>query len=43
VLRVDDFDFIIIVVLDASEDILQRNKSKKETMYDSIEEELRGV
>jgi hypothetical protein len=39
-LTLNDFDFIIVVVSDASEDILQRNESKKETMYEKSEEEL---
>jgi hypothetical protein len=43
VLTVDDFDFIIAVVLDALEDILQRNEAKQEAMYDRIETNLRGV
>ena len=43
VLTVDDFDFIIIVVSDASEYILQRTEEKKEAMYDIIEIEIRGV
>jgi hypothetical protein len=43
VLMVDDFDFIIAAVSDASEDILQRNEEKQETMYERIEAELRGV
>jgi hypothetical protein len=42
-LMVNDFDFIITSVSDASEDILQRNKAKQEAMYDRIETELRGV
>jgi hypothetical protein len=29
VLTIDDFDFIIVVVLDASQDILQNNEAKK--------------
>ena len=40
---VDDFDFIIPVVSDALEDILQRTEVKQEAMYDRIETELRGV
>jgi hypothetical protein len=40
---VDDFDFIIAVVSDALEDILQRNEAKQETMYERLEAELRGV
>jgi hypothetical protein len=43
VLMVDDFDFIISAVGDASEEILQRNEEKQEAMYDRIEAELRGV
>jgi hypothetical protein len=43
VLTVNDFDFIIAVVSDTSEDILQRNKAKQETMYEIIEADLRGV
>jgi hypothetical protein len=43
VLMLDDFHFIIAVVLDASEDLLQRNEAKQETMYEIIEAELRGV
>ena len=39
-LMLNDFDFIIVVVSDASKDILQRNESNKETMYEKIEEEL---
>jgi hypothetical protein len=37
------FDFIIVVVSDTSEDILQRNEAKQETMYERIEAELKGV
>jgi hypothetical protein len=40
VLMLDDFDFIIAAVSDASEDILQRNEAKQETMYEKIEAEL---
>jgi len=43
VLMVDDIDLIIIVVSDTSEDILQRNEEKQETMYDRIKAELKGV
>jgi hypothetical protein len=42
-LTVDDFDFIIAAVEDASQDILQKHEAKKEEMYDIIEVELRGV
>jgi hypothetical protein len=43
VLMVDDIDLIIVVVSDTSEDILQCNEEKQETMYDRIEAELKGV
>jgi hypothetical protein len=43
VLTVDDFDFIIIVVADTSQDVLQKHEAKKEDMYDIIEVELSGV
>jgi hypothetical protein len=37
---IDDFDFIITEVSDASKYIFHRNEAKKETMYEKIEEEL---
>jgi hypothetical protein len=44
VLTVDDIDLIIIaIVSDTSEDILQCNEEKQETMYDRIEAEMKGV
>jgi hypothetical protein len=43
VLTLDDFDFIIAFISNASQDLLQNTKSKQEAMYDRIEEELRGV
>jgi hypothetical protein len=43
VLTVDDIDLIIAVVADTSEDILQRNEEKQETMYDRIKVEMKGV
>jgi hypothetical protein len=43
VLTINVFNFIIAVVSDASEDILQITKAKQETMYERIEAELRGV
>jgi flagellar hook-basal body complex protein FliE len=43
VLTLDDFDFIIAAVSDASQDILQKHEAKQEEMYDRIEVELRGV
>jgi hypothetical protein len=42
-LMMDDIDFIIAAISDISEDILQRNESKQETMYEIIEEEMKGV
>jgi hypothetical protein len=39
----DDFDFIIAAVVDASQDILKKHESKKEEMYDIIKVELIGV
>jgi hypothetical protein len=38
-----DIDLIIIVVAETSEDILECNEAKHETMYDRIEVELKGV
>jgi ketol-acid reductoisomerase len=43
VLIVDDIDLIITAVVDTSEDILKQNEAKKETMYDRIEAEMKGV
>jgi hypothetical protein len=43
VLTIDDFDFIIAAVSDASQDILQNNEAKQEALYDRIMTELRGV
>jgi hypothetical protein len=43
VLTVDDFDFIITVVANVSQDILWKHEAKKEEMYDRIEVELGGV
>jgi hypothetical protein len=42
-LTMDDFEFIIAAVADASQDILQKHEAKQEKMYDRIEVELRGV
>jgi hypothetical protein len=42
-LTVYDFNFIITVVADASQEILQKHEAKQEVMYDRIEVELRGV
>jgi hypothetical protein len=43
VLMVDDFEFIIVVVSDASEYILQKIKARQEVVYERIEAKLRGV
>jgi hypothetical protein len=43
VLTMDDIDFIIATISDTSEDILQRNEEKQETMYERIEVELKGI
>jgi hypothetical protein len=43
VLTTDDIDLIIVIVSNTSEDILQHNEAKQETMYDRIEAELKGV
>jgi hypothetical protein len=43
VLMLDDFDFIIAIVSDALQDLLQNTKAKQVAMYDRIETELRGV
>jgi hypothetical protein len=43
VFTIDDIDFIIVVVLDILEYILQRNEAKQDTMYEIIEAKLKGV
>jgi hypothetical protein len=43
ILTLDDFNFIITSVSDASQDLLQNTEAKQESMYDRIEAELRGV
>jgi hypothetical protein len=43
VLTVDNVDLIIIVVEDASKDILNRHEAKQETMYERIEKELKNI
>jgi hypothetical protein len=43
VLTVDEFNFIIATILYASKDNLQIIEAKKESMYDIIEKNLRGV
>jgi hypothetical protein len=43
VLTVDDIDLIITAIEDASEDILQRQGEKQESMYDRIEKELKDI
>jgi hypothetical protein len=42
-LTLDDFDFIIAAVSDASQDIMQNIEAKQAAMYEKIETELRGV
>jgi hypothetical protein len=42
-LTMDDIDLIIIVVSDTSKDILHPSESKQESMYDRIEENLKGI
>jgi hypothetical protein len=39
----DDIDFNIVAISDTLEDILQCNEAKPNTMYERIEEELKGV
>jgi hypothetical protein len=43
VLTMNDIDLIIVVVSDTLKDILQRSRGKQETMFDRIEEELKGI
>jgi hypothetical protein len=43
VLTLDDFEFIIAVILDVSQDILYNNEAKQAAMYEKIDTELRGV
>jgi hypothetical protein len=43
VLTTDDFDFIIVALNDASQEIMEKQEAKQEEMYDRIEVELRGV
>jgi hypothetical protein len=40
VLTVDEFDFIIAAVSDASQEILQKHEAKQEEMYKRIEVKL---
>jgi hypothetical protein len=42
-LTIDDFDFIITTVNDASQEILQKHEAKEEEMYNRVKVELRGV
>jgi hypothetical protein len=37
VLTLDDFDFIIAIISDASRDIMPNTEAKKETMYEKNE------
>jgi hypothetical protein len=43
VLTIDDFDFIIVALNDASLEILEKQEAKKEEMYDIIKVEFQGV
>jgi hypothetical protein len=42
-LTLDDFDFIVAVVNDASKEIVEKQEVKQEQMYNRIEIELQGV
>jgi DNA-binding protein YbaB len=42
-LTLDDFDFIIAAVNDASKEIIEKKEVKKEQMYSQIEIVLQGV
>ena len=42
-LTLDDFDFIIAMVNDASKEIIEKQEAKHEKMYNYIEIELQGV
>jgi hypothetical protein len=42
-LMLDDFDFIVAVVNDASKEIIEKKEAKKEQMYIQIEIVLQGV
>jgi hypothetical protein len=39
----DDFDFIVVVVNDASKEIIENQEVKQEQMYSQIEIMLQGV
>jgi hypothetical protein len=43
VLMLDDFNFIITVILDALQDIMKNIEAKQAAMYEKIETKLRGV
>jgi hypothetical protein len=43
VLTLDDFNFIIAAVGDASQEVIQKQEVKQEQMYNRIESELQGV
>ena len=43
VLTIDDFDFIIATLNNASQEIMEKKEAKQEEMYDRIEVELQGV
>jgi DNA-binding protein YbaB len=42
-LTLDDFNFIIAAVNDASQEVLEKQEAKQEKMYNRIEVELQGV
>jgi hypothetical protein len=42
-LMLDDFEFIITTISDASQDIMQNTEAKQVAIYEKIETELRGV
>jgi hypothetical protein len=42
-LTLDDFNFIIAAMNDASQEVLEKQKEKQEEMYNLIDIELQGV
>ena len=42
-LTLDDFDFIVVVVNDASKEIIEKKEAKQEHMHNRIEIKLQGV
>ena len=43
ILTPNDFDFIVVVMNDASLEIVEKQETKQEEMYNQIEFELQGV